>query len=677
MTSPPAHPAGSVAPASAGQRPGRRPIDAVAVLTAYLFLLVALPSDLIIGPLGAAGTPANVFGVLCLVWWVVSRLSSVMQIARGWQPIRFVMAVLAVAIVASYLAGMTRAIPHTEISSADRGVLTLMGWAGIALLASDGISSRQRLNQFIDRMVIAGALLALLGIIQYTTSWNPVALIKIPGLHANHPFGLLSERSGLKRVVGTTTHPIEYGVVMAMFLPLTLHHAFFRPERGRLHRWLPAALVIVALPMPVARSAVIGSLVALLVLIPSWPARRKLWTLLVMPVVLLAMRSALPGLLGTLKALFAYSGTDPSIVNRQADYAPAWRYITERPFFGRGFQTFLPETYRTLDNAYLGLLIEAGFVGLTALLLVQFVAIFSARGGRRRTTDPLSRDLGQSLAAAAAVPVINLATFDGLGFPMCAGMMFLIIGLCGGYWRLMARPEAIAIPAIELAMPHAGLRCRIVQAVAVLAAVLVCLPLAKWAHNAPGSYQSGSTIELTNPKVRGENPLANVAEVQVLNESVVQRLLDPATVASLRRKGATAEYRVAIGEGSLERDSDRLGVGPIVNVLAVAVTPQAAVATRNLVTTAAQSILRSIQTTVGVPQDKLVGAQVLSEPPQAGYEHGSPTRAVAAILVLLLFATPLLLLLGAAVDEALFGPRRRRKPQHGARVVGELAELAH
>ena len=35
----------------------------------------------------------------------------------------------------------------------------------------------------------------------------------------------------------------------------------------------------------------------------------------------------------------------------------------ERPLFGRGFGTFLPELYRYIDNTYLLGLVEFGIVG--------------------------------------------------------------------------------------------------------------------------------------------------------------------------------------------------------------------------------------------------------------------------------------------------------------------------
>ena len=49
--------------------------DAATVITLYVLLLILLPSRLIIGPLGAAGTPAQALGMLGLLWWCATWLT--------------------------------------------------------------------------------------------------------------------------------------------------------------------------------------------------------------------------------------------------------------------------------------------------------------------------------------------------------------------------------------------------------------------------------------------------------------------------------------------------------------------------------------------------------------------------------------------------------------------------
>ena len=49
---------------------GAKRSAAVAILTLYLFLLMAIPADLVFGPLGGAGTPAEIFALLVFVMYL-------------------------------------------------------------------------------------------------------------------------------------------------------------------------------------------------------------------------------------------------------------------------------------------------------------------------------------------------------------------------------------------------------------------------------------------------------------------------------------------------------------------------------------------------------------------------------------------------------------------------------
>ena len=109
----------------------------------------------------------------------------------------------------------------------------------------------------------------------------------------------------------------------------------------------------------------------------------------------------------------------------------------QRPLFGRGFGTFLPELYRYIDNTYLLGLVEFGIVGVLALLIVYFAGVHCAAAGRRMTQNQQQRELGQALIASIIVAVVSGATFDALTFPMFSGLLFLIIGCAGAYLGLM------------------------------------------------------------------------------------------------------------------------------------------------------------------------------------------------------------------------------------------------
>ncbi|GAA5081960.1 O-antigen ligase [Thermocatellispora tengchongensis] len=415
-------------------------IDPVSVLTVFLITLLVLPARYIVGPLGGAGTPATVMAVLMLVWYALSTLSPRWTPLRGPQPLRHVILFFALALLAGYVAGTTRPLSADELNTADMALIQLAGWAGIALVTADGIAGMDRLEDIRHRLVIGAAFVASIGLIQFFTGIEPSRFLALPGLVENGA-SMLFEREDFFRPMGTATHPIEMGMVLAMVLPLALHGALYGPERMRRRRWIMVVLIAVAAPMSVSRSALLGLAVALIVLLPVWPPAWRLRALLITGIGVILMRLAVPGLIGTVLNLVTVIGEDDSTVARTDDYAEVVRAWAVRPFFGQGTGTYLPTIYRVLDNQYLLTLVEAGLVGLLALLALLCSGWMLARGARRASADPAARHLAQCLAASVAVAIFGFGTFDAFSFPMISNVLFLILGFCGALWRLQTRGE--------------------------------------------------------------------------------------------------------------------------------------------------------------------------------------------------------------------------------------------
>jgi O-antigen ligase len=205
--------------------------------------------------------------------------------------------------------------------------------------------------------------------------------------------------------------------------------------------------------MAQSRSGIIVILVAGVVLLTAWPRdvqRRLLWWL---PVYALAMRVVFPGLLGTIRNLFLNFGTDPSVTSRTDDYARIPQFIDQHPFFGRGFQTFLPKDFFFVDNQYIISVIETGFVGLAVTLMLFATAIGLAFQARRWALDDEERLLGQTMMASIAGAAFAFATFDFLSFELAAGVLFLLFGCAGALWRLL-RSDARAAGQAQPAHPR-------------------------------------------------------------------------------------------------------------------------------------------------------------------------------------------------------------------------------
>jgi hypothetical protein len=418
-------------------------VDPVTLLTIYLVLLVGIPSRLVFSPLGGLGAPATVFAVLMFGWYLLAWFHPRSVLDRGRQPMRLAGVLWLCAILASYISANHHPLTTLAMNGADRGVIIACGWLGIMLVAADGITSLDRLRTLVRRIVFGATAMACLGIWQFFTGFDASKYIIIPGLNTVEPYIDLLSRGSFRRPSATAIHPIEFGVVLALCLPLAIHQARYAPPGKRVRRWAQVGLIAATLPMTVSRSALLGLLVVILVILPIWPRRDRGRAYLVMIAGLVGLRALVPGLIGTIRDLFLTIGSDSSTTERVGAFSHAAPFIAQHPLFGQGFGTFQPQIYFFTDDQYLGSLIETGVVGVIALISLFITGWCVARAGRRASTDPEVRHLAQCLAAPPAVALISYATFDAFAFPMAAGMTFLLLGCSGAVGRL-ARAESPA-----------------------------------------------------------------------------------------------------------------------------------------------------------------------------------------------------------------------------------------
>src|SRR5665648_740276 len=95
-----------------------RQTGVLAWLTVYLVLLFAIPSRLIILPLGSAGAPSMLLGLASALVWLLVQLWRSSGGTSPRRPIRLALAVFLVSVGISYVAAMVRPIDHDEVSPA-------------------------------------------------------------------------------------------------------------------------------------------------------------------------------------------------------------------------------------------------------------------------------------------------------------------------------------------------------------------------------------------------------------------------------------------------------------------------------------------------------------------------------------------------------------------------------
>jgi len=414
-----------------------RRTDAVTLLTCYLFLLMAIPSSLVVGPLGGAGAPADLFAAVLLCWYMVAWQHPLLPLDRGKQPVRVAATLFGCATIAAYVSANRVALPVLTENGADRGLIMLSGWLGVLLLAADGINRPDRLVTLLRRVVIGATAMALVGIAEFFTGLSLAKYIVIPGLSVHTQVASLLSVEGLTRATATASQPLELAAVLSISLPLAIHQARFASEAMRARRWLQVALIAVGMLMTVSRSAILGLAVIAIVLLPTWPKRYRHRAYRALLVALAVGWLVEPKVLSSFGQLIGHIGTDTSISSRTAAYSSAIPYIAAHPWLGQGFQTFFPQTYFFVDNQYLTSLIETGFVGALSLLALFVTGWFVARSARRSAGDTRSRDLLQCLAASVAAAAVSFSTFDALGFVIAPGLSFLMLGCVGAAWRLV------------------------------------------------------------------------------------------------------------------------------------------------------------------------------------------------------------------------------------------------
>jgi hypothetical protein len=87
---------------------GLAKFDAVQLLTIYAVLLMLIPATLIFAPLGGEGTPALVFSVVVLLWYILSWITGQLEPSGGGRLVRIEMLLFSLAVLIRFVAEMSR-----------------------------------------------------------------------------------------------------------------------------------------------------------------------------------------------------------------------------------------------------------------------------------------------------------------------------------------------------------------------------------------------------------------------------------------------------------------------------------------------------------------------------------------------------------------------------------------
>jgi hypothetical protein len=422
--------------ATTAPEPPRIPLG-VTYLTIYLVLLYALPSGMRITALGTLGSPALLWSLGGLMIWAASRIGNRAPLTWGLGAVPSGMLAFTITVAMSYVVSLGRGASATEGEVADTGLIRVVAWAGVLVVAHDGIRSWDGLLTILRRFALAGGLLGLLGLAQFVTGSTLVDWLSVPGM-TNDSALAVHGRGSFTRASGTAYHPLEFSLVLCMALPFALSFALLDKGRSRVVRWGAVATMIGTISLSTSRSALIVLGVVLVLMLVGWPGRLRLVSAISVSICAAAVYLTVPGMGTLVLQLFTTIQADPSTRSRVEAYDVAFNVVSGAPWLGRGFGTFVPH-YLILDNQFLLLMVEVGLVGTIAFLLVCLIGAVEAVRARSLVNDLLRRDIGRALAVSVTACLLTLAFFDGLSFPMVGGTLFLVLGLAGAYARVVAR----------------------------------------------------------------------------------------------------------------------------------------------------------------------------------------------------------------------------------------------
>jgi O-antigen ligase len=407
---------------------------------------MVFPANYVVKAIGADGYAAALVSYAMLAVWFAATLLGQHNPFACRYPVRVMLAGMWAVTIASYVLMDPASLSATQLSAADRWLMQLAGVSGVILVTAEGLHTLEDVKRVLRTLTWGGAFCGIVAVLQFKAKINLAQYLKLPGFAANNVVSataVIVERGSLNRVFGTAIDPIELGVSAGMLLALAAFLLMHDNRRAKWKRVVPLVCIALAVPASVSRSAVLAAMAALGVLVVTLPPTRRLKWLAVVPVTLVLILAAAPGLIGTLISFFVAgeSGSDLSVAHRTNNYPYVEQLVRQAPWLGTGGGTYVPVLLHVLDNQYLTTAIELGLLGFAALVFFLAWPVVVALVARRRTSDPELRDLCAALAGAELAAVICAATFDGFSFPMFYNLQALIVGLAGAAWMMANRDD--------------------------------------------------------------------------------------------------------------------------------------------------------------------------------------------------------------------------------------------
>ncbi len=416
------------------QRSWRKPLAAVVLIVLFIPIKrYTLPSSL----------PVNleiyrIAVALVLFLWLGALLVDSRVRCRASR-IDAPLVVFLLAIFLSQLANLHRVAPlRGDVIKATSFFLSYIAFFYLVV----SVVRRSRDIDFLARILAAGgAVVGVCALVETGSGFNVFNHLHtvLPFLHSHGAIADLY-RGGGRRAYASAQHPIALGAAFCVLLPLAVYRAAaFRQRRW----WVVAGLIAVGVLATRSRTPIVMLGVEVLVYaVLRTREMKRVWPAFI-PVVLVAY-VALPGSVGAIKNAFFPTGglvaqqTDARVGSgRLATLGPAFQAeFKPHPLFGEGFGTRIttPDSVvtrpnaPTLDDEWLGVLLETGVAG--ALALAWFFVRSIRRLGREAKNDASPRGwLLTAVTASTAAYAVGMFFYDAFSFVQVTFLLLLVLGL--------------------------------------------------------------------------------------------------------------------------------------------------------------------------------------------------------------------------------------------------------
>lgn len=415
-------------------------------LLGFLFVLSSvIPGYLVpAGPLKSNGSPAKLIAIMCfglaVLGFVLVRRT---RTTRVVQPGVILILLFFLLQLLVYGVGMINPGDAILQASKTRAILNLLANVGLVLFILVRIKTSRQRTFLLGCLAIGLAYNCTAGLLQSMTHIDLRFYLQPPGFVFNTDELDLAIRGGVKRVLGTTLHPIEFSLVAAVTVPLAIYFAGNAAKRWtRVGAMFLCVLALISMPAAVSRTGVIGIAVALFVYMWYFNVRQIATALAVGTAMLVSYAMIAPSVTTALWATITGAREDDSIAERISDYAQVSRTFREHPLFGLGLGGAPPAEYGVLDNEWLQALVQGGLLGVTAMLVIALGGILGFAAALRSAATSAERNQAYALGSMFMGVLVCSYFFDLFSFVQAARILFISFALMWSTYTIPISPPA-------------------------------------------------------------------------------------------------------------------------------------------------------------------------------------------------------------------------------------------